>query len=192
MNQSAWPFLVSRNLYLDYRTIVAPDFMSQTKISNLLARATDGDLTPQNTAILRKIIGSHFGDFIVIFRIVKATKSDIKQGDIEEILKDPFGREIYLIEGLVIKDNLNNDQFNLDIFDKSNQILKEGYCQFWQQIEPCPAIPSQPFKIQKVDVNKPIFTLQNTDPFIIKNKPQHEYSFLQKYELNNPKKIITS
>ena len=145
MNKLAWPFLVSRNLYLDYRTIIAPDFISKNKISNLLARATDGDLTAQNTAILREIIGSEIGDFSVIFRIIKATKLDIKQGNIEEILKDTFGREIYFIEGLVIQDKLNDAQLNTDIFGQVHEKVVAGYSQFWEDIEPCPAIPSQSF-----------------------------------------------
>ena len=45
MSIEAWPFLVSRNRYLDYRTVVAPKFICEAGISNLLARVADGDLT---------------------------------------------------------------------------------------------------------------------------------------------------
>ncbi|MDB9451995.1 hypothetical protein [Dolichospermum circinale] len=44
----------------------------------------------------------------LIFRIFHPTKADIKEGDITEKLKDGFGREICFIEGLVIRQQLEN------------------------------------------------------------------------------------
>ena len=32
MNKEVWCFLVSANKYLDYRTVVAPDFMCEKKM----------------------------------------------------------------------------------------------------------------------------------------------------------------
>jgi hypothetical protein len=74
MSIKVWPFLVGRNPYLDYRTIVAPDFICDAGIPNLLARAADGDLSEPGYAISRKIEGSKVGDFTIIFRVVKAER----------------------------------------------------------------------------------------------------------------------
>jgi hypothetical protein len=53
----AWRFLVSRNQFLDYRTVVAPDFMCQANIASLLAKAAEGDLTNDDSVYYREIHG---------------------------------------------------------------------------------------------------------------------------------------
>ncbi|NEQ12001.1 MAG: WD40 repeat domain-containing protein, partial [Moorea sp. SIO4E2] len=103
MSINAWPFLVSRNRYLDYRTVVAPDFICDAKIANLLARVTDGDLTEPGKGFIRQIAGTEAGDFTIVFRIIQATEKDLNSKEGDDILKDEFGRKIYLIEGVVIQ-----------------------------------------------------------------------------------------
>ena len=53
---------VSRNLFLDYRTVVAPNFMCQANITSLLAKSAEGDLTYENNAFYREIHGAKTGD----------------------------------------------------------------------------------------------------------------------------------
>jgi hypothetical protein len=45
MTIQAWTFLISRNQSIDYKTVVAPDFISQAKIRSLLAKVSDDDFT---------------------------------------------------------------------------------------------------------------------------------------------------
>lgn len=100
-NSQAWGFLVSRNQYLDYRTVVAPNFVCQAAASSILAKATEGDLTEQGFAVYREIHNSKVGDITLVFRVIEATAEDTGiEGN--GVLKDSFGREIYLIEGIVL------------------------------------------------------------------------------------------
>jgi hypothetical protein len=141
MSTQAWPFLVSRNLFLDYRTIVAPDFICLAGIPNLLARVTEGNLTEQGSAICRTIYGSKAGDFTVIFQVVRATKNEIDLPDGDDVLKDQFGREIYLIEGFVFR-GLIEILISQNIFDQVHFDLTKFYRQFWNSVEPPSVVPS--------------------------------------------------
>ena len=51
----AWRFLVSRNQFLDYRTVVAPDFMCQVNIASVLAKAAEGDHKNDNCVYLMEL-----------------------------------------------------------------------------------------------------------------------------------------
>lgn len=70
MSIEVWPFLVSRNPIIDYRTVVAPDFICKAGIAKLLARVAEGDLTQPGFAIRREILGSKEGNFTVVFRVI--------------------------------------------------------------------------------------------------------------------------
>ncbi|NES06280.1 MAG: hypothetical protein F6K22_27780, partial [Okeania sp. SIO2F4] len=144
MSIEVWPFLVSRNRYLDYRTVVAPDFICEAKTDNLLARVTTGDLTEPEKGFIRQIFGSKVGDFTIVYRILKATQKDLNYQAGDEILKDQFGREILIIEGVVIQGI--KSQENVFISPKNmeevHQKLTGGYTEFWEHRDPHPAIPS--------------------------------------------------
>ncbi|NEN87792.1 MAG: hypothetical protein F6K48_02200 [Okeania sp. SIO3H1] len=144
MSIKVWPFLVSRNPYLDYTTVVAPDFICEAKTENLLARVTTGDLTEPEKGFIRQIVDSKVGDFTIVYRILKATQKDLNFQEGDEILKDQFGREILLIEGVVIQgiksqENVLISQKNME---EIHQKLIEGYTEFWEHRDPHPAIPS--------------------------------------------------
>ncbi|RUR74843.1 WD40 repeat domain-containing protein [Chlorogloeopsis fritschii PCC 9212] len=157
MTFQAWYFLVSRNYYLDYRTIVAPDFICQAQISNLLARAANGDLTEEGTAICRKIIGSSVGDLTLVFQIVKATKADIEIGDETTILRDPVGREIYLIEGLVFREALDKLAINLQVITSVKSQFRKAYREFLELTEPTIAKSSTAFELNDfIDYKQPL------------------------------------
>lgn len=134
MTEKVWPFLVSANNELDYREVVAPDFMCQENCTVVLRKAAGAKVTPQDTAYYRKIINSKVGDLTLVFRGVKAvaTEADIA-GD--GILKDPWGREIYLIEGIVFKGNISqtNIVVNSEDFDKVHSEVIKHYRQFWYE-----------------------------------------------------------
>ena len=109
----AWPFLVSRNQFLDYRTVVAPDFLCEAKIAGLLAKVAEGD--PDNI-YYREIVASKVGDLTIVYRVVEALAKDVGNEN-EGILKDSFGREIYLIEGFVLKGIQSSPALGLENLD---------------------------------------------------------------------------
>ncbi|MFM7887385.1 MAG: WD40 repeat domain-containing protein [Pseudanabaena sp.] len=135
----AWRFLVSRNQFLDYRTVVAPDFMCQANIASLLAKAAEGDLTNDDSVYYREIHGSKVGDLTIIYRVKEAQARDINP-EIDGALKDSFGREIYFIEGLVIKGINPSISVTVEILELNHQKLVNNYRDFWEWVSPQPAI----------------------------------------------------
>ena len=138
----AWRFLVSRNQFLDYRTVVAPDFMCQVNIASLLAKTAEGDPISDNLAYYREIYGSKSGDLTIIYRVREAQAKEIND-DEEGILKDSFGREIYFIEGVVLRGIQASLAITLESLELNHQQLVDDYRDFWEWVSPQPAIPSE-------------------------------------------------
>lgn len=144
----SWIFAVSANPYLDYRTLIAPDFLCQAKKTSLLARNAGGDLTDQKKVY---IDDQKVGQLTLIFRVMEAIANDFRiEGD--GVLKDPFGREIYLTEGLVFKGKLSNIQLTIEDFDNIHNEVKDNFRDFWEWVTPQQAIESQSKPIE-VDRN---------------------------------------
>jgi WD40 repeat protein len=137
-----WRFLVSRNQYLDYRTVVAPDFMCQANIASLLAKTAEGDPTNDDCAYYREIHGSKVGDLTIIYRVSEAQAKDIN-AETEGVLKDSFGREIYFIEGIVVKGIQTSLSITIENLECNHHQLIDDYREFWEWVSPQPAIPSE-------------------------------------------------
>lgn len=168
MSIEAWPFLVSRNRDIDYRTVVAPDFIFQAGISNLLARVADGDLTKPGHAFIRRVQGSKAGDFTIIFRVVEATEKDINPEGGNQVLKDSFGREIYLLEGLVVQGTGKVTVVQKDI-EKAHALLIKNYSQFWGWTAPSAAISSEAFSLAINKASIPL-NLEELELFQVRSK----------------------
>ncbi|MBE9138866.1 hypothetical protein IQ254_16970 [Nodosilinea sp. LEGE 07088] len=143
----AWRFLVSRNQYLDYRTVVAPDFMCKANETSLLAKTAEGDINGEIHAYSREIYGSKSGDLTIIYRVVEAKATDLVPGS-EGTLKDSFGREICLIEGVVLKGIHKAPGLTLNFLDLVHCQLAKDYQDFWEWIVPQPAISSEALAIE--------------------------------------------
>lgn len=149
-NLQAWYFLVSRNQYLDYRTIVAPSFICESNASSLLARAAEGDLIEQDMAFYREIRNSKVGDLTLVFRVMEATAEDTGiEGD--GVLKDAFGREIHLIEGIVFEGLQPDIVVTKENFKEIHKQLVEHYRKFWECTTSQSAIPSGPLSVKTYD-----------------------------------------
>ncbi|NEP76927.1 MAG: hypothetical protein F6K39_01310 [Okeania sp. SIO3B3] len=172
MSIEVWPFLVSRNRHLDYRTVVAPDFICEAKTGNLLARVTTGDLTDSGKGFIRQIFGSKVGDFTIVYRILKARQKYINFQEGDEILKDQFGREILLIEGVVIQEIKSKE----DVFicqkniEEIHHKLTEAYTKFWEHRDPHPAIPSNKLSLSMDGSSRPL-QLQEIEGFKVPKSP---------------------
>jgi WD40 repeat protein len=145
-NITAWSFLVSRNQSLDYRTVVAPDFMCAAGIAGLLARVTEGDLTEQGTALYREIHNSKAGDITLIFRIVEARAEDIGTGN--GVLKDLFGREISLIEGIALQGRVSNIVMTANHLEEAHKRILGDYRKFWEVEDSFSVFASKSFTLQ--------------------------------------------
>jgi len=172
MSIEVWPFLVSRNPYLDYRTVVAPDFICEAKTGNLLARVTTGDLTDPGKGFIRQIFGSKVGDFTVVYRILKARQKDLNSQVGNEILKDQFGREIVVIEGVVIQEIKSQESviISQNNLEEIHHKLTEAYTKFWEHRDPHPAIPSHQLSLSMDGSSRPL-QLQEIEGFNAAPKP---------------------
>ena len=160
MNTDAWLFLVSRNKYLDYRTIVAPDFIVDANASGLLSSFTDGDITKDNTAYYREIYAPQTGELTLVFRILEVTGKDINN-DRNELLKDLQGRSISVIEGIVVKGIVSNFEINQKDFVKIHEQAMVYYQQFWECTSSFGVIPSTSFYLKyNTNNEKPIELLR--------------------------------
>lgn len=196
MHVDSWAFLVSRNKYLDYRSVIAPDFICEAKISHLLARVADGELTESGKAYIREIHDSKVGDFTIVFRVIKATEKDLNPDGETGILKDPFGREIFLIKGFVLDGIYDKTELLVteqDIED-IHQTVRQGYSQFWEYSEPQPAIPSTKFSLNLDSLpSNDFFDLEELQPFNVNSRssqPRNEEN--ENYSIQTVKSARTA
>jgi len=191
MNEiQAWRFLVSRNQFLDYRTVVAPDFMCQANISSLLAKAAEGDSTNDDSVYCREIHGSKVGDLTIIYRVIESQARDINP-ETDGALKDSFGREISWIEGIVVKGISAPISVTLEDLELNHQELINNYRDFWEWVSPQPSIVSDvtilqgegnPLKYRQVPEYVVISSLSSK----IEKSNKNSSSNLQQSSLNNP------
>ncbi|MDJ0619722.1 MAG: hypothetical protein QNJ63_23775 [Calothrix sp. MO_192.B10] len=171
MTIQAWTFLISRNQQIDYKTVVAPDFISQAKLRSLLYTVSADDFIEGERTNIRSIQCSEFGNFTVVFRSVKARSKDIgKNGN--EVLKDSFGREIYFIEGLVLQSSpdeiLKKIKISKAHFNQVHRELIDKYRVFWYK-----NLLSDSHAICLTeDESSPIIPLHKLEPFIIAPIPK--------------------
>ena len=146
-NTTAWSFLVGCNQSLDYRTVVAPNFMCEAGIAGLLARVTEGDLTEKGTALYREIHNSKVGDITLIFRVIEAIAEDTGISG-NGVLKDLFGREIYLIEGIALKGIVPNIVTTPNNLEEAHKRVLGDYRKFWEAEDSVSAVASDSFTLQ--------------------------------------------
>ena len=144
MNIQAWPFLVSRNRYLGYQTVVAPGFMVEADITGLLANHVGGEPSdyPQYVELPRTKVGN----LAVVYRVVRATDQDV-------VLRDESGRPILWIEGVVLQNPVKNITFPGDVLKEAHRRVESDYREFWEQINEGPVRRSLPFLLS-IDPNQ--------------------------------------
>ncbi|MUG96112.1 hypothetical protein F7734_28740 [Scytonema sp. UIC 10036] len=142
----AAPFLISSSQQRDFTTIVAPGYICDANISDLLRKVVSryNQPTQLGKAIYVEISGSEVGDIFVIFRTTWALEKYIGgQGD--EILRDP-ARPIPFIEGLVLQEPITDDVIASTNFEIAHQQVVKHYQAFWQS--PQPVQKSESFNLQ--------------------------------------------
>ena len=126
-NFLAWPFLISRNQHIDYRVIVAPDFLVQSGQSQLISRWTQNQ--DSHGIVINKTTHSTYGVLSIVFRQSPAkTKRN-------ETFRDNVGRPILWIEGLVFNGDIEEHLVPTKILDEIRQKLEATYQEFWDNGE---------------------------------------------------------
>jgi WD40 repeat protein len=117
--------------------------MCESKTSSLLAKAAGGDLTKVGTAYHREIHNSKVGDLTLVFRVIEATSENTGiEG--QGLLKDSFGREIDLIEGIVFKGLQLDIVVTQENLEEIHQKIIVQYQDFWNTTTSQPAIALEP------------------------------------------------
>lgn len=99
----AWPFLVSTDATHGFVTILAPQFLVDAGVADVLRRVTEGEVTPEGEVNLLPVTGLPIdgGGVVIAYRIAVAPGALINSPD--DILYDRQGRRILLVEGLVVE-----------------------------------------------------------------------------------------
>jgi WD40 repeat protein len=116
--------------------------MCQVNIASLLAKTAEGDPLSEDQAYYREIYGSKCGDLTIVYQIRGAQARDVDQ-TAEGILTDSFGREIYLIEGVLFRGIQASIVLTNEDLQSNHERLVEDYCKFWEWVSPQSAIPSE-------------------------------------------------
>jgi hypothetical protein len=138
--------VVTRNRLLDWRPIVAPDFMIAQGGEYLLVHAADPGDGPAPSPLFERVVTTErYGDLTLLARSRQAT-ADLIGGSPHEQLVDRVGRPIQLIEGLVLPGRhpgcAARWQAQLACVDA---IAHQSFPDFWQsEDEAEPPAPSQP------------------------------------------------
>jgi hypothetical protein len=100
----AWPFIASRNPTLDWRPILAPDFLIEARADYLLLTETASpDPHPLWPTIEEKVVESaRAGTVTLLFSSFAATNELLGEESDEQLL-DGFGRPIHVVLGLVFR-----------------------------------------------------------------------------------------
>ncbi len=163
MSIEVWPFLVSRNKFFDYRTIVSPGFIS----ANIIAKAAGGETTPEGVVLYREIHNSNFGEIALIYRVKKAIAKDI-QLETNDVLKDNYGREIAFIEGFVVRKFINTINVELKDFDEIHRQLIEPYTIFWESDSPSAISDSKAYFLQNKSDAVEYLKVKKLQPLVLK------------------------
>ena len=102
MTYNVWPFLIGCNKDVDYRTILVPSIINKVEASETLAKAALGSKTSDNK-VIRKKIRLFSEDYYIFYIVYEANNNDLGLKS-NKILRDDWGRIIYLIRGFIIKD----------------------------------------------------------------------------------------
>lgn len=122
MKANAWPFLVSRNRILDYRLVVAPDFLVEAQTSNRLIRYVEADATGNPTR--QDVRDPELGDLTVVYRVAPAIDGERKY-------EDHVGRQILWIEGVVLKGTGATLTDAVDVLSEAHERVSDDYRSFW-------------------------------------------------------------
>ncbi|MFB2875523.1 WD40 repeat domain-containing protein [Floridanema aerugineum] len=104
-------------------------------------------MTEQGTALYREIHNSKVGDLTLVFRVVEALAEDIGISS-SGVLKDLFGREIYLIEGIVLQGIVPNILTTAKNLEEAHKRILGDYRKFWEAEDSFSTVASEPFTLQ--------------------------------------------
>jgi hypothetical protein len=103
-----WPFLVARGRRRGYRTVLAPDFLAERNLHNVLSEASDAAKLPGDAVCCVDLEHAELGPMTISYRTEQLTSADLggaSAGD--ELATDEHGRPLEILYGIVARDRLS-------------------------------------------------------------------------------------
>jgi hypothetical protein len=147
MDNKAWPFVITRNQTLDYRTLIAPQFLLENGTVGVLIREADAGGDHPWAPTWREVHDRRVGDLTLLFRSVAATGGLVGGGN-DRPLRDQAGRRIFMIEGLVVESRNPNREAVESHLDRVHELAVQAYQRLWGSTDiRHPATPSDPLPL---------------------------------------------
>lgn len=178
----AWPFLISRNQQVDYRTLAAPPSILENEASVLLRDAVSESSTqPDGSALYREVHNLPGGDVTLIFRVIPAEERFVGLPG-NSPLSDKVRRPIQIFEGIVVEGLHPHIIVTKEDFQVIHEQIEPIYKNFWEKGERrFPTKLSHFFFLSSESTTNTPLTLLVETPFVISsqdsiNKPHQEPS----------------
>jgi hypothetical protein len=114
---------------------MAPDFMVQAQIADLLANKAGGNVTEE--PIYRNLSNAKIGNITLSYRVVVATREGA-------VFRDAFGRPILWVEGVVVKGRIHKGGRLREVLDEAHQRVEPVYTEYWESDGSAPVQSSSP------------------------------------------------
>lgn len=144
--EKAWPFVVTRNRLLDWRPIIAPDFMVKQGSHYLLTYESAGEEDDPATGPRERVISTESsGPLTLIFSSRPAIHRLLGEPS-DQVLVDREGRQIRVTVGLVLVGSYPGalDRWRNSL-NEVEQMATEAFPKFWaEEDETTAPVTSQP------------------------------------------------
>lgn len=140
-----WPFLYAANADLDYRTVVAPDFLVQAEKVSLLRRSLDPRIDRRSEGQIRSahLDANGIGQISIFYRPVF-----VRDG--EEEICDRHGRPIVRVDGVLIREQRDGTEVGQDeietLIEQAKSKLDGQFREFWTATSGRRPVPSGPLR----------------------------------------------
>ena len=133
MNSQVWPFVISRSRSIDYRTLVAPDFILEAKSVHVISDNAGGER--EHVLLSTHVPRSPVGPLSLFYRIVPAQHN-------EEYVLDAFGRQVNIIEGVVMKGIIKDGSVTLQTLEDIHSQYYSTLTTFWNEDNVIQIVPA--------------------------------------------------
>lgn len=136
MSVEAWPFAVTRNRMLDWRPILAPDFLLEADGDFMLTYETAADESGDPDRVFRKEVALPQSQQVtLVYRQLPLT-ADWIGGSADDRLRDEFGRELDVVEGLVMTGEVPDAEDAFGTFlPQLHPLVRKTLASFWEETD---------------------------------------------------------
>lgn len=156
----AWPFFIARNKYVEYTTVISPQFLIEGGDHRKLATSwTGGEPTDFGHAYKTVFTNQKYGKIILIYWIKTVESSEDS---------DKYGRETYWTEGLMIRDSSAyfDDRIPISIQEEISKKCTAAYVEFKDEKSPVVKV-AESFTIPTTISSNDLIELTPYQPYLV-------------------------